>query len=59
LDRAAAVMAALVIGFDFAVREGFLRILGDPPAGTEHDRLADLSSASTAPASRFSAGFSR
>jgi hypothetical protein len=52
-------MAALVIGFDFAVREGFLRILGDPPAGTEHDRLADLSSASTAPASRFSAGFSR
>ena len=33
LDRSAAVMAALVIGFDFAVREGFLRILGDPPAG--------------------------
>ena len=43
--------SALVIGFDFAVREGFLRILGDPPAGTEHDRLADLLSASTAPAS--------
>jgi AcrR family transcriptional regulator len=51
LDRSAAVMASLVIGFDFAVREGFLRILGDPPAGTEHDRLADLLSASTAPAS--------
>jgi AcrR family transcriptional regulator len=51
LDRSAAVMAALVIGFDFAVREGFLRILGDPPAGTEHDRLADLLSASTAPGS--------
>ena len=51
LDRSAAVMATLVIGFDFAVREGFLRILGDPPAGTEHDRLADLLSASTAPAS--------
>jgi AcrR family transcriptional regulator len=51
LDRSAAVMAALVIGFDFAVREGFLRILGDLPAGTEHDRLADLVSASTAPAS--------
>jgi AcrR family transcriptional regulator len=51
LDRSAAVMAALVIGFDFAVREGFLRILGDPPAGTEHDRLAALLSASTAPAS--------
>ena len=51
LDRSAAVMAALVIGFDFAVREGFLRILGDPPAGTEHDGLADLLSASTAPGS--------
>ena len=50
-DRSAAVMAALVIGFDFAVREGFLRILGDPPAGAEHDGLADLLSASTAPAS--------
>ena len=35
-------MAAMLIGFDFAVREGFLRILGDPPAGAEHDRLADL-----------------
>ena len=51
LDRSAAVMVALVIGFDFGVREGFHRILGEPPAGTEHDRLADLLSASTAPAS--------
>jgi len=50
-DRSAAVMAALLIGFDFAVREGFLRILGDPPAGAEHDRLTDMLSASTAPAS--------
>ena len=50
-DRSAAVMAALLIGFDFVVREGFLRILGDPPAGAEHDRLADLLSASAAPAS--------
>lgn len=47
-DRPAAVMGALVIGFDFAVREGFLRMLGDPPSGAEHDRLADLLSASTA-----------
>ena len=46
-----AVMAALLIGFDFAVREGFLRILGDPPAGAGRDRLADLLTASTAPAS--------
>ena len=50
-DRPGAVMAALLIGFDFVVREGFLRILGDPPAGAEHDRLADMLSASTAPAS--------
>jgi AcrR family transcriptional regulator len=50
-DRSAAVMAALMIGFDFAVREGYLRVLGAPPAGAEHDRLADMLSASTAPAS--------
>ena len=50
-DRSAAVTAALLVGFDFAVREGFLRILGEPPAGAESDRLAQLLSASTAPAS--------
>lgn len=50
-DRSAAVTAALLVGFDFAVREGFLRILGDPPAGTGRDRLAELLRASTAPAS--------
>ena len=43
--------AALLVGFDFAVREGFLRILGEPPAGAHPDRLADLLSAETAPAS--------
>jgi AcrR family transcriptional regulator len=48
-DRSAAVMAALLVGFDFAVREGFLRILGEPPAGAEHDRLAEMLSANTAP----------
>ena len=48
-DRSAAVMAGLLVGFDFAVREGFLRILGEPPAGAEHDRLAETLSASTAP----------
>jgi AcrR family transcriptional regulator len=41
-DRSAAVTAALLVGLDFAVREGFLRILGDPPAGTGHDRLAEM-----------------
>jgi AcrR family transcriptional regulator len=41
-DRSGAVKAALLVGLDFAVREGFLRILGDPPAGTERDRLAEM-----------------
>ena len=44
-DRSAAVTAALLVGFDFAVREGFLHILGDPPAGAERDRLAEMLSA--------------
>ena len=47
-DRSAAVRAALLVGFDFAVGEGFLRILGDPPAGAERDRLAQMLSTSTA-----------
>jgi AcrR family transcriptional regulator len=50
-DRSAAVRAALLVGFDFAVQEGFPRVLGDPPIGTDRDRLADLLSSSTAPAS--------
>jgi hypothetical protein len=50
MDRSAAVMAALMIGLDFAVREGFLRILATHPWETEHDRLADLLGASMAPA---------
>jgi AcrR family transcriptional regulator len=48
-DRSAAVTGALLVGLDFAVREGFLRILGDPPTGTEHDRLADMLSESVPP----------
>ena len=47
---ASTVTAALLVGLDFAVRERFLRILGDPPAGTGQDRLAELLSASVAPA---------
>jgi AcrR family transcriptional regulator len=50
-DRSAAVAAALLVGFDFAVREGFLRILGDPPGGADQDRLAQMLSANTAAAS--------
>ncbi|WP_028938358.1 TetR/AcrR family transcriptional regulator [Pseudonocardia spinosispora] len=48
-DRSAAVTSALLVGLDFAVRESFLRILGDPPAGTDHDRLADMLGRTTAP----------
>lgn len=47
-DRGDATRAALLVGFDFAVREGFLRILGAPPAGSERDRLADVLGSSTA-----------
>lgn len=50
-DRSAAVRAALLVGFDFAVREGFLHILGAPPAGAERDRLAEMLRATTDPAS--------
>lgn len=50
-DRPAAMRSALLIGFDFAVREGFLRILGAPPEGDGADRLAELLSAGTMPES--------
>jgi len=50
-DRPAGVRAAMLVGLDFAVREGFLRILGDPPAGSERDRLAELLATLTAPGS--------
>jgi AcrR family transcriptional regulator len=50
-NRSTSVTAALLIGFDFAVREGFLHILGAPPAGTQHDRLAESLSATADPAS--------
>jgi AcrR family transcriptional regulator len=49
-DHSAAVRSALLVGLDFAVREDFLRILGDPPAGKEHDRLAEMLSRSAVPA---------
>jgi AcrR family transcriptional regulator len=49
-DRPAAIMGALLAGFDFAVRAGFPQLLGAPPTGTPYDRLADLLSASTVPA---------
>jgi AcrR family transcriptional regulator len=50
-DRSAAVTSALLVGLDFAVREDFLYILGDPPAGTDHDRLAEMLSRTAVPTS--------
>ena len=50
-DRSAAVRAALLVGFDFAVREGFPHLLGAPPAGAERDRLAETLSGWTIPES--------
>lgn len=50
-DRSAAVGAALLVGFDFAVLEGFLHLLGAPPPGAERDRLAEILSARTTPES--------
>jgi AcrR family transcriptional regulator len=50
-DRGARVRAAMVVGFDFAVRAGFLHLLGAPPTGEDPDDLAALLTASTASAS--------
>ena len=47
-DRATTVRAVLLVGFDFAVGERFLRILGEPPAGSDGDRLADVLGSATA-----------
>jgi AcrR family transcriptional regulator len=47
-DRSAAVQGVLLVGLDFAVREGFLHLLGDPPAGAGGDRLAEMLDASMA-----------
>lgn len=46
-DDAARVRAALLVGFDFAVGQRFLRILGEPPAGADGDRLAELLGSAT------------
>ena len=54
-DRTAAVPAALLVGFDFAVGEGFLHILGAPPAGAGGDRLAEMLSAARPRRPRYSA----
>jgi AcrR family transcriptional regulator len=40
--RAAAVRAALLIGFDFATDQGFMRLLGEPHPTRGDDPLADV-----------------
>jgi AcrR family transcriptional regulator len=40
--RAAAVGAALLIGFDFAIAQGFMRLLGEPHPARRADPVADL-----------------
>lgn len=46
-DAATAVRSALLVGFDFAVGERFLRILEEPPAGADGDRLAEVLGSAT------------
>jgi AcrR family transcriptional regulator len=41
-ERSSAVSAALLVGLDFAVREGYPHLLGAPPAESGHDHLAEL-----------------
>ena len=40
---------ALAVGFDFAVEQQFVRLLGDPPAGEQTDLLAELLTRLAAP----------
>jgi len=47
----APVSAALLVGFDFAVGQGFLHLVGPPPTETEHDRLAEMLAVATSSAS--------
>ncbi len=42
--------AALAVGFDFAVDQRFVRLLGEPPAGERTDLLAELLTRLAAPA---------
>jgi AcrR family transcriptional regulator len=39
---ARAVQSALLVGFDFAVRQGFLRLLGEPHPARDVDPVSDL-----------------
>lgn len=47
---ATGLAGALLVGFDFAVREGLPHLLGEPPAAAHEDRFARLLIECTAPA---------
>lgn len=48
--RSEAVKAALLVGFDFAVRQDFQRLLGEPPSGSADDPLVNLLTTLSRPA---------
>jgi AcrR family transcriptional regulator len=50
--RSEAFKVALLVGFDFAVRSDFQRLLGEPPAGAEDDPLVDFLADQVTPPSR-------
>lgn len=50
-DARQRLVPALVVGFDFAVREGYLHLLDAPPAGSAADGLVDALRAATPSAS--------
>ena len=47
--RSASISAALLVGFDYAVRQDAQRLLGEPPTRTADDPLADLLTALSLP----------
>ena len=49
-DHLEEVRSALLVGLDFAVREGFLRMLAAPPTGPERDRLVEMLTGRVTPA---------
>ena len=48
--RSAAIGAALLVGFDFVVRQDVQRLLGEPPKGTSKDLLVEFLTERSRPA---------
>lgn len=49
-ERSGAIAAAMLVGFDFAVEQDFVRLLGDPSPASQADALVDLFGRLSAPA---------